>query len=149
VSGVGEAWQAALAAEHQAVFGYSILGPHLSGDQLTLAHSCAAGHESLRDAAAAALAAAGYRPVAAQPDYPGLYPVPDAAAARRLAIGLEEHAVAAWRYLYLRAASAPTNAANRKLRGSAQAALVANAVRATQWRAITDPAHATEPFPGT
>ena len=53
---------------------------------------------------------------------------------------------AAWRYLYAQEASTASPRAG--LRGSAQAALTASAVRATRWRYLADPGHATTPFPG-
>jgi hypothetical protein len=141
------AWQGALAAEHQAVFGYALLGPYLSGAQQQLAVSCSDAHETLRDATTDAIAAAGRTPVPTRADYPALYPVRDAAAARRLAIRLEDDCASGWRYVYLRAASS-AGARSTTLRASAQQALTASAVRATRWRALADPAHATTPFPG-
>jgi hypothetical protein len=141
------AWQAALAAEQEATFGYGLLGPQLPGAQQPLAVACSNAHESLRDSTALAIAAVGLTPVSPLADYPALYPVPDAPAARRLAIRLEDDCAAAWRYLYLRAASV-AGARARALRQRAQGALTASALRGTQWRSLTDPAHATTPFPG-
>jgi hypothetical protein len=141
------AWQAALAAEHQAVFGYSLLGPRSADADRALAVTCSEAHESLRDATEAALASAGLNPVASEADYPALYPVHDVAAARALAIQLEDDCAATWRYLYLQAASRKGRQAHA-VRSSAQDALTASAVRATSWRAIATPAHATTPFPG-
>jgi hypothetical protein len=141
------AWQSALAAEHQAVFGYGLLGPRLSGAQSSLAVACSDAHEALRDATEAALTAAGRTPVATRPDYPALYPAADATAARELAIRLEADCAAAWRYLYLQAASTRGTRA-RALRARAQGALTASAIRGARWRTITTPAHATTPFPG-
>jgi hypothetical protein len=142
------AWQAALAAEQQAAFGYSLLGPHLAAADQQLAVTCSDAHETLRDATATALSAAGLAPVAPQPDYPALYPVADAAAARNLAVRLEDAGAAAWRYLYLQAAST-TGARPRTLRGAAQKGLTASAVRAARWRAIVSPTHASTAFPGS
>lgn len=142
MSGLVDAWQAALAAEYRAAFGYGVLGAQLHGSpQLELAIRCSDAHEALRDATAQAIAAAGVTPVAAAADYPDVYPVADAAAARALAPRLEDDCAAAWRYLYaVAAATAGTQAAG--LRRSAQSALTASAVRATRWRG------ATTPFPG-
>lgn len=147
------AWQAALAAEHRAVFGYGVLGPHLRGADQVLAVACSDAHEQLRDRTSAALAAAGQTPVAPEADYPALYPVTSAGAARALAIRLEDECADAWRYLYLVAASAsaPTSGAKSlaaNARTGAQTSLNASAVRATKWRVVTDPARTTEPFPG-
>lgn len=147
MTALSSAWQGALAAEHEAVFGYALLGPHLSGEQLQLAVTCSDAHETLRDATSNALAAAGLPPQPPAADYPALYPVRNAAAARALAIRLEDGCAAAWRYLYAQAAAAHGPRA-RALRAAAQHALTASAVRAVRWRAITTPRHATTPFPG-
>jgi hypothetical protein len=136
------AWQGALAAEHRAVFGYALLGPHLRGaPRLSLAIGCSNAHEALRDATAAAIAAAGATPVAPAADYPQLYPVDSATQAGALALRLEEGCAAAWRYLY--AVAAQTAAATPVRRG-AQDALTASAVRATRWRGSGAP----PAFPG-
>jgi hypothetical protein len=144
VSHPDRAWQAALAAEHQAVFGYGLLGPRLRGGQLTLATSFAAAHEDLRDATEAAMADSGLRPVPPRADYPALYPVRNAGQARALAVRLENECAAAWRYLYAQSALAGVTARMAQ----AQAALTASAVRATQWRVLVTPTDATRPFPG-
>jgi hypothetical protein len=141
------AWQAALAAEHQAAFGYTLLGPQVTGADQQRAITCSNAHESLRDATSVAIAAAGLTPVPPLADYPALYPVTDAAAARELAVRLEDDCAVAWRYLYLQAAST-TGVRATSLRGSAQQALTGSAVRAAQWRASTTPTHATTAFPG-
>ena len=143
-----DAWQAALAAEQQAAFGYGLLGAQLHGSpRLPLAVSCSDAHEALRDATAQALTAAG---VAAQPpaaDYPALYPVATPAAAMALALRLEQECAAAWRYLYALAADDPGTSA-RAVRRSAQAALIGSAVRAVRWRAVLTPATPSVAFPG-
>jgi hypothetical protein len=165
VTAVENAWQAALAAEHQALFGYAVLGPHLNAGDRALAYRCVDEHETLRDDTMAALTAAGQTPVAPLPDYPALYPVTSAASARQLAARLEDECARAWRYLYLQAAggtsagqpsgasaeagaSSGSPAAARPLRRSAQAALTASAVRATRWRVLIDPQRPAAPFPG-
>ena len=147
MSDVLSAWQAALAAEHRAVFGYGVLGPHLAGPQSAQAVGCSDAHEQLRERTVAALSAAGATPVTPLPDYPELYPVTTATQARRLAVRIEDDCASAWRYLYLRAASTGGAQASRA-RSAAQAALSASAVRAVGWRVLADPAHATEAFPG-
>jgi hypothetical protein len=144
-SSLDAAWQAALAAEHQAVFGYSLLGPRLAGTDQQLAIACSDAHEALRDSTVDAIAAASLTPVTPQPDYPLLYPVTTAASARRLAARLEADCAAAWRFLYAQAA---TSAGPNAVRVAAQQALTASAVRTTRWRTIIDLATATTPFPG-
>jgi hypothetical protein len=144
---LNDAWQAALAAEHQAVFGYAVLGSHLTGADQQLAVAASDAHEALRDGTESALARAGLTPEPSRTDYPSLYPVADARSARALAVRLEDECASAWRFLYLRAASI-TGARARALRTPAQSALIASAVRATRWRAIVDPARPTTAFPG-
>ena len=147
MSELDTAWQAALAAEQQAAFGYPLLGPHVAVAQHDVAYACGTAHEALRDTTQAALQAAGRTPVTAAVDYPSLYPVQNTAAALRLAVRLENDCASAWRYLYLQAAST-SGARARTLRTSAQSALTASAVRGTRWRTVIDPRQATEPFPG-
>jgi hypothetical protein len=146
VTSLDSAWQAALAAEHEAVFAYGLLGPRLTSTGFAAA--CLAAHEALRDATTEAISRAGLDPAPPASDYPSLYPVPDAAAARAVAVRVEDACAAAWRYLYFVAASTAGTAA-RRLRRTAQDALTASAVRAVQWRVRVDPHRATRPFPGT
>ena len=141
-----DAWQAALAAEHQAVFGYGLLGPHLPAAQQGRAHDAQAAHIELRNTTAAAIAASGKVPVPAQADYAALYPVASAKAAQKLATALEDAAAAAWRYFYAELADDATAPAT--LRAQAQAALTASAVRATQWRVVAGARVPTVAFPG-
>jgi hypothetical protein len=140
------AWQGALAAEHEAVFAYGLLGPRLTSTELAVA--CADAHETLRDATTEAIASAGLVPVPPASDYPQLYPVPDADAARTLAVRVEDNCATTWRYLYLVAAST-SGVDARRLRSTAQDALTASAVRAVRWRMQLTPKDATRPFPGT
>lgn len=138
------AWQAALGAEQQAAFGYTLLGPHLPGADVGLARTDQAAHEGLRDTTMDAISAAGSAPQPPAGDYPALYPgLTDPPA---LAASLEDDCAAAWRYLY---AVAATHAAPIALRRQAQAALTASAVRATQWRVRTHSGKPVTPFPGT
>lgn len=154
MSALVDAWQAALAAEHQAVYAYALIGPRVSAADTGLVRSCAASHAALRDSTSAALLAAGTVPVPPRPDYPGLYPVPDAAAARAVAVRVEDACAAAWRVLYATAAASagprPSGVAPslRTTRGTAQHGLTASAVRATRWRVRTGAASAATPFPG-
>ncbi len=156
MSALIEAWQAALGAEHQAVYAYALVGPRVSAADTDLVRVCAAAHAAVRDATSAALLAAGTAPEPPRPDYPALYPVPDAAAARAVAVRVEDACAAAWRVLYAAAAtpsSAPASSgtpapSRRSLRSAAQQGLTASAVRATRWRLRSGAATATTPFPG-
>ncbi|MDT4944586.1 MAG: hypothetical protein QOH14_1319 [Pseudonocardiales bacterium] len=147
MTALDDAWQRALGAEHQAVFGYALLGAHLdTAADADRARACQDQHATLRDHTAAAIIAAGQTPDPPHADYPALYPVRDAPAARSLAVRLEEDAAAAWRFLYAVAAAAPAPPAG--LRAAAQQALTAGAVRATRWRVAAGAATPTVAFPG-
>lgn len=146
MSTITDAWQRALGAEQQAVFGYALAGPRLDAGT-NLARACQAAHEALRDQTESAIEKAGAAPAPPPADFPSLYPVPDAGAAQRLAIRLEQDAAKAWRYLYAVAAQG-SGADAVAARSAAQAALTASAVRATRWRLLVDPARATVAFPG-
>ncbi|MEO6887107.1 MAG: DUF4439 domain-containing protein [Jatrophihabitantaceae bacterium] len=141
-------WQAALATEQQAGFGYDLLGARLHGTpELSLAVVCSNAHDALIGSVTEQLATAGQTPHPTAADYPSLYPVDNASAARALAIRLETECAAAWRYLYENAAST-TGAQAITLRAQAQAALTASAVRATRWRLAAATKPLTTAFPG-
>ncbi len=148
MSATTSAWQAALVAEHQAFFAYTLLGPRLPADQQTLARTCYAEHQTMRDATESAIAAAGLTPTPPKPDYPALYPVTTSADARMLAIWVEQACADAWRYLYAQSAAVPAGSSNATLRSAAQRGLTASAVRGSRWRVLVNPDRATEPFPG-
>ena len=134
-------WQQVLAAEQRAVFGYALLGPRLAAGEQPLARADQAAHTDARDAAVAALAAAGARPVPPQADYPALYGI----APHPLAAQLEDDCATAWRYLYAGAAASPGQAA---VRGPAQRGLTDSAVRAVRWRLLAGAARPVVAFPG-
>lgn len=143
------AWQAALAAEQQAVFGYGVAGPHLAaaGD-VARAREDEAAHRALLTSVSAQLAAAGLTPAAPQADYPGLYPVTNPAAARRLAVRLEADCATAWRYLYAALAADGPTTPPAGLRAAAQNNLTSAAVRGVRWRVALGQSPATVAFPG-
>ena len=141
------AWQAALAAEHRAAFGYGVLGPRLHGADLSLAIAFSDAHEQLRDRTEDALVAAGATPVQPLADYPDVYSATSTPTARAVAVRLEDGCAAAWRYAYFAASSTASTLATQ-VRATAQQSLSASALRATKWRLIIDPAQATVAFPG-
>jgi hypothetical protein len=85
-----ESLQAALAEEHQVVYGYGVLGPRLSGAAKSYAVDCLTAHMQHRDALEALVTAAGATPAAPAPAYQLPFRVSDADAARRLAVRLEQ-----------------------------------------------------------
>jgi hypothetical protein len=147
MTGLTTAWQAALAAEQQAAFGYGLLGPQLPAAEQGLARTCGGAHEVVRDTTASAIAGAGEQPVPPAADYPDLYPVASAGSARLLALHLEDSCARAWRYLYLQAASSRSHR-SATLRETSQRNLTASAVRGAQWRRLITPQHPSTPFPG-
>jgi hypothetical protein len=94
--GVVAALQAALAAEHAAVYGYGVAGAHLAGARLQAATSYWTAHQVARDSLTAMLTALGAQPVPSAASYQLPFPVPDAPAAVRLATYLEERVATAY-----------------------------------------------------
>jgi Domain of unknown function (DUF4439) len=145
-SAVVEAWQAALAAEHAAVFGYGSLGPHLPPTRADQARIFERSHRGLRDTVIDQMGAVGIDPVAARADYPVPFALTTGPRADRYAQRLEEGCAAAWRFVVASAAEQPQPFT--ELRGFAVGALTASAVRAMQWRELLTPATPTVAFPG-
>ncbi|HVW81197.1 MAG TPA: ferritin-like domain-containing protein [Mycobacteriales bacterium] len=87
----------ALAAEQAVVYGYGVVGAHLTGRSERYAAGRLLAHQTLRDQLAAAIEQVGAVPGAALPAYQLPFPVTGAADARRLAGALENgSAGAAW-----------------------------------------------------
>ncbi|KUJ64092.1 hypothetical protein ACZ90_61710 [Streptomyces albus subsp. albus] len=121
-----KAAQAALAAEHAAVYGYGVVGGRIGDDRLREARESYAAHRSRRDALQRAVRDLGGDPVAAAPAYALPFPVPDAAAAVRLAAELENRVAAVYADL--------VRVADGARRREAAGALREAAVRAVRWR---------------
>jgi Domain of unknown function (DUF4439) len=138
-----DALQAALAAEHAAVWVYGLAGAFVLDELTSQLNEATVAHQARRDATERTLIDAGARPVPAEPGYLTPEPVTDAASALRLAITAETDAAAAWRSVVERSPAEP------ELRGAALAALTQAAVRATRWRATAVAPPLTVPFPGT
>lgn len=121
--------QAALAAEHAAVYGYGVVGAHLTGTAFAAARTDWVAHQVARDTLESMLRSAGVTPVAAAAAYRLPRPVHSAATAIALAVTLENRVTGA--YLGLVAALSP---GVRKL-GARE--VVAAAIRAASWRGRT------------
>ncbi|MHB9858697.1 ferritin-like domain-containing protein [Streptomyces sp. YIM S03343] len=117
--------QAALAAEHAVVYGYGVVGGRISEQRRSEAHAAYDAHRARRDALGREVRDLGGRPVAADAAYSLPFPVPDSAAAVRLAAELEERVAAVYSDL-VRA----TEGARRR---DAAGALREAAVRAVRW----------------
>jgi hypothetical protein len=121
-----DALQAALAAEHAAVYGYGAVGGRVGDDREAEAGAAYAAHRARRDALARTVRDLGGKPAVAAAAYTLPFPVPDAAAAVRLAAVLEDRVAGVYSDL-VRAAEGP-------LRREAAGALREAAVRAVRWR---------------
>ncbi|MGW1803446.1 ferritin-like domain-containing protein [Streptomyces sp. NPDC002078] len=119
------ALQAALAAEHAAVYGYGVVGGKISAARRTEARAAYDAHRARRDALTREVRDLGGQPVAANAAYALPFPVPDATAAVRLAARLEERVAGVYADL--------VRAATGARRGAAAAALREAAVRAVRW----------------
>lgn len=128
------AWQALLAAEHVAVFGYGVVAARLRADDDPDADRAVADrqvHQVRADRAATAVLGLGAELVVAEPAYALAEPVTDAAAAARLAATLEHGC--AQTYADLVAASSPAD------RALPAGWLVAAAAAATRWSGVVPP----------
>ncbi len=134
VKGPVSALQAALAAEHAAIFGSGVAGARLTGTSLSAAMTDWTRHHEARDTLAAMIWRLGAAPVAAQAFYRLPFRVHDAATAKALAARLEDGVTRA--YLGLVAVS------DQRLRHFGALAAQSTAQRAAFWRG------STQAFPG-
>ncbi|AIJ13024.1 ferritin-like domain-containing protein [Streptomyces lividans] len=121
-----DALQAALAAEHAAVYGYGVVGGRIAEDRRAEARTAYDAHRARRDALAREVRDLGGEPVAAAAGYALPFSVPDSAAAVRLAAELEDRLAGVYSDL--------VRAAEGGGRTSAAGALREAAVRAVRWR---------------
>ncbi|WP_155057771.1 ferritin-like domain-containing protein [Streptomyces blattellae] len=120
------AFQAALAAEHAAVYGYGVVGGRIDEGRRTQARAAYDAHRARRDALARAVRDLGGKPVAADAGYALPFAVPDSAAAVRLAAELEDGVAGVYSDL--------VRATDGERRRTAAEALREAAVRAVRWR---------------
>ncbi|MEU8571150.1 DUF4439 domain-containing protein [Streptomyces pathocidini] len=118
--------QAALGAEHAAVYGYGVVGGRVGADRRGQAREAYDAHRARRDALARAVRDLGGRPEASAAAYALPFPVPDEASAARLAAELEDRVAGVYGDL--------VRSAEGELRREAAAALREAAVRAVRWR---------------
>ncbi|MFE3036668.1 ferritin-like domain-containing protein [Streptomyces canus] len=121
-----EALQLALAAEHAAVYGYGVVGGRIGEARRAEAKAAYDSHRARRDALVRAVRDLDGKPVAAAPAYALPFPVPDPAAAVRLAADLEDRVAGVW--------SDVVRATGGERRRTAAEALREAAVRAVRWR---------------
>ncbi|MFL6240861.1 MAG: ferritin-like domain-containing protein [Actinomycetes bacterium] len=120
--------QQVLATEHAAVYGYGLVGGHLSSAELDSASAALAAHENRRDNVLRLLADLGGIAVPALPAYRPRRPVVDRRSAVELATAVEENCAAA----YIRVLGLTDDAA---LRRTATSWLADASVRDALWRA--------------
>ncbi|MFQ6146614.1 ferritin-like domain-containing protein [Streptomyces seoulensis] len=118
--------QAALAAEHAAVYGYGVVGGRIRRERRAEARTAYDAHRARRDALVRRVRDLGGRPVAAAAAYALPFAVPDSAAAARFAAVLEDRVAGVYSDL-VRAGAGAT-------RRDAAGALREAAVRAVRWR---------------
>ncbi|MFF2850514.1 ferritin-like domain-containing protein [Streptomyces sp. NPDC058001] len=121
-----KAVQAALAAEHAAVYGYGVVGGRIREGRSDDARSAYDAHRARRDELSRAVRDLGGRPEPSAAAYALPFPVPDAAAAARLAADLEERIAGVYADL--------VRASGGERRRAAADALRDAAVRAVRWR---------------
>jgi hypothetical protein len=125
-AGATAALQAALAAEHAAVYAFGVVGAKIpAGPRRDDARACYAAHQARRDAWDQVLAGAGASPVAAAPGYRLPFDVPDATAAAKLAAEVENRLTAVYGDLVAAAAG--------DLRARAAAALRTAVLQCDHW----------------
>jgi len=140
-AGEAEALNAALAAEHAAVWGYGVVGAALPADKRDLAAAAENAHRDSRDRLVALLAERGADPVGAEGGYELPFPVLSEVDAATLAVTLEDGVSAA----YVRVLG---DAAEEGTRELAVGALGSTEVRAVAWRTRAKQKPVTNPFPG-
>jgi hypothetical protein len=120
------ALQAALAAEHAAVYGYGVVGGRIREGRRTEAKSAYDAHRARRDALAREVRDLGGTPVAAAAGYALPFPVPDSDAAVQLAAELEDRVAGVYSDLVRATVDGRRTMAAEALREAA--------VRAVRWR---------------
>lgn len=141
MSAADQRLQDALAAEHAAIYGYQVLGAHLTGHERDRAQSAEYAHRHRRDALTVRLADQHATPTPAAPAYTLPKRVTNRARALALALRLEERTAAVW--------SAGLPELTDDDRRHAVDALADCAVRATGWRQTARRHPYTVAFPGS
>ena len=121
--------QTALAAEHAAIYGYAVVGAHLSGDERAKAIAAYQAHRRRRDELARLIAAEKAAPTAAAAAYRLPFPIGSAQDARKLAARLEDGLAQAY--------AALVAAGGKDMRGLGTSALAEAAAVAAGWLGTT------------
>ncbi|MGI5348485.1 ferritin-like domain-containing protein [Streptomyces sp. CA-250714] len=121
-----DAVQAALRAEHAAVYGYGVVGGRIDEDRKSEVRECFAAHRARRDALRRTVRSLGGEPEPAAAAYALPFAVPDSEAAVRLAAQLEDRVAGVYADL--------VRASEGARRRSAADALREAAVRSVRWK---------------
>lgn len=135
------ALDAALAAEHAAVWGYGVVGAALPPGERAAAAAAESEHRAVRDQLVLLLGERGAEPAVPEAGYSLPFPVLSAVDAAALAVVLEEGVAAAWVRVLDRAAERPPRALAMEALGAAE-------VRAVGWRGAAGQPTVTSAFPG-
>ncbi|WP_018334701.1 DUF4439 domain-containing protein [Actinomycetospora chiangmaiensis] len=137
-----DAAQAALGAEHAAVWCYGLATAFLPASAAQPLADAALAHRQRRDALIAQLEAAGQPPVPAAAAYATPRPVTDAASAAALLVVAEDDVATAWRAVLERTD-------DRGLRTTGVGAMTAAATTGRRWRVLAGITPSVAPLPGT
>ncbi|MFC7308715.1 ferritin-like domain-containing protein [Streptomyces monticola] len=121
-----EAYQAALRAEHAAVYGYGVVGGRIREGRRDEARTAYDAHRARRDELQRTVRDLGGTPAQADAAYALPFPVPDSPAAARLAAQLEDRVAGVYADV--------VRATEGERRRAAADALREAAVRAVRWR---------------
>ncbi|MCZ2859906.1 ferritin-like domain-containing protein [Blastococcus sp. VKM Ac-2987] len=135
------ALDAALAAEHAAVWGYGVVGAALPPGERAAAAAAEDDHRAVRDQLVLLLGERGAEPAMPEAGYALPFPVLSPVDAAALAVVLEEGVAAAWVRVLDRAAERPARALAMEVLGATE-------VRAVGWRGAAGQPTVTSAFPG-
>lgn len=136
-----DAVQAALGAEHAAIWVYGLVSAFLPEQFDAPVAEGTTAHRARRDATERLLAGAGQTPRPPEPAYVAEQPVTDQPSALAMLVLAESDTAVAWRAVLERTD-------DKGLRTAALEALTGAAVRATRWRRAAGETPAARAFPG-
>lgn len=136
-----EGLQAALRAEHSAIWGYGIVGAAVVLESRQAVRDVDAAHRARRDELADLIRLRGADPEPSQASYELPFPVADQAGALKLAALLEDGVAKGYAFAVSRADS-------QRAKGFSLAALTDAALRQTTWQQLTGVAPFSPEFPG-
>lgn len=143
-SEVRDAVQAALAAEHAAIWAYGLASAYLPDSENGAVATASTAHRTRRDATVQMLLATGVAPAVAAPSYRTPGPVVDGPSAAALLVTAEDDVAAGWRAACER--TQPGEGAPVRMLGID--GVVSAGASVARWRQIAGTTPAVVPFPG-